>query len=256
MKIALIQTDTKWASPSDNALQASKLMDEAGQADLYVLPEMWDTGFCTDPEGMRTIDAEQSLSWMRQTAAQKCAAVCGSMATKVPGEDANQAPTWRNRMYFVRPDGSYDTYDKRHLFAHGGEDKAYKEGSKRVVAQWRGWRFMLTVCYDLRFPIWQRYRGDYDAIINVANWPLGRQTAWDVLARARAIENQCYFIGCNRTGQDSDNTYDGHSCIIGPDGQTVAQCAAGKHTATALLRLDELALHRQQFKFLDNRDNK
>lgn len=257
MKITIIQTDTHWMAHERNACEARKMIDKAETSDMYVLPEMWDTGFNTHPKEADAEAAQRSLQWMQATARETDAAICGSIAVMDGQDRAKGLRTYRNRMYFVRPDGTFTQYDKHHLFAHGGETRHFTAGGERVVAEWRGWRFMLLVCYDLRFPIWARYDGDYDAIINVANWPQSRQTAWDVLTRARAIENQCYLIGCNRAGHDPANTYAGHSRIIAPDGSIAAAAATGGQQAvSARISMEELAGHRRTFGFLNDRDNK
>lgn len=107
-----------------------------------------------------------------------------------------------NRMLFVYPSGECARYDKRHLFAPGGEADEYTPGDRRVVVTYRGVRFLLLVCYDLRFPVWSRSRDDYDAILCCASWPASRRDVWRTLLRARAIENQCFVAGANRTGRD------------------------------------------------------
>lgn len=107
------------------------------------------------------------------------------------------------------------------------------------------------------FPVWARYMGDFDAIIVTANWPYSRIAAWDILAKARAIENQCYVVACNRVGDDPNNNYVGHSVIIKPDGTVLASCAEDKHTIiTARMSIDELNSNRQLYRFLEDRDNK
>ena len=202
MKITIIQANTHWTAYKSNASDIEKIISSNADVDLYVLPEMWSTGFVVNTNDIPEEMAEYALAWMKNTAKKHNAAICGSIAVKdVDDENVNTETrkTFRNRMYFVKPDGSYSYYDKHHLFSHGGENKMFTPGNNRTVVEWRGWRFLLLVCYDLRFPIWARYNNDYDAIINVANWPQQRIAAWDILTRARAIENQCFFIGCNRT---------------------------------------------------------
>ena len=93
-------------------------------------------------------------------------------------------------MYFVKPSGEFIGYDKRHLFAPGGEARQYTPGDSRAVVEYGGVRFLLLVCYDLRFPVWSRCRGDYDAILCCASWPAPRREVWRTLLRARAIENR------------------------------------------------------------------
>ena len=102
-------------------------------------------------------------------------------------------------MYFVTPDGRAAVYDKHHLFGYGGEKLRFEAGDRRVVVEYGGVRFLLAICYDLRFPVWLRNRGDYDVMLLVASWPRQRRNAWDVLARARAIENQCYVLAAHTT---------------------------------------------------------
>lgn len=248
MKITLLQTDIAWKKPEENEVNAERMILSAPGADLYVLPEMWSTGFITDTEP-ETEEHGRSLQWMKDMASQSHAALCGSLAVKE--EDGN----CYNRQFFVQPDGNVSTYDKHHLFKYGGEDRYYQTGRRRTVVEWRGVRFLLVTCYDLRFPVWMRYQEDYDAIICVANWPESRQNAWQILTRARAIENQAYLIGCNRVGNDDYNHYRGCSAVISPIGKTLARCKANvQDTASFLLNLEEVRHKREKFKVLDERD--
>lgn len=248
MTISILQTDIAWAQPGHNAQQAEMLINECKGSDLYVLPEMWSTGFATSPEGIAETD-NRSLKWMQEIAEKKQAAVCGSLAIKdVDG-------TFRNRHYFVKPDTTYQFYDKRHLFSYGGEDKNYTRGENRVVVEYLGWRFLLLTCYDLRFPVWSRNRNDYDAIIYVANWPESRQQVWDTLLRARAIENQCYVIAANRVGKDKECSYAGGSCIIDAKGMTITDSRTAKEQMlTAELSKEKLEDFRNKFQVLKDRD--
>lgn len=252
MNVTVLQTDIHWASIAANTSAVDDMLDKAeargaAPADLYVLPEMWATGFhATSPQAACS---PLPLEWMQSAADRLRAAVCGSVAVKaVDG-------TFRNRQYFVLPDGSFYYYDKRHLFSYGGEDRFYKAGGKRTVAVYGGIRFLLLTCYDLRFPVWMRYDGDYDAIIVVANWPESRSHAWHTLLRARAIENQCYVIGANRTGCDPLCSYAGGSAIIDAKGLTLAQ-AEGKaqQAVSAAIDIEALRRFRSKFPVLDDRD--
>ncbi len=248
MKVTILQTDIAWNAPDANALRAEQLMKSAEGSDLYVLPEMWSTGFATQPEGIAETD-HRSYEWMQSIAQEKNAAVCGSVAIR------DTDSTYRNRMFFVKPDGSSQFYDKRHLFAFGGENQHYRRGERRVVVEYMGWRLLLLVCYDLRFPVWSRNMGDYDAMIYVANWPEARQEVWNALLRARAIENQCYVIGVNRVGNDPAARYVGGSVVIDAKGKTLAECPAAEETTiTADLSLDDLQRFRDKFRVLDDRD--
>ena len=218
MKVRLIQHDIAWGDPQANLHHLDTLLAGAHGADLYVLPEMFTTGFATLPDAtVETGEPCEGLRWMQRKAAELDAAIAGSIALALPSGKCV------NRFYFVRPDGSWEQYDKRHLFGYGGEGERFTGGDRRVVVEWRGVRFLLAVCYDLRFPVWLRSRGDYDAILLVASWPGVRRFAWDTLARARAIENACYVLAVNRVGSDPACEYDGGTSLIGPFGETLAQ---------------------------------
>ena len=247
VKVTIIQTDIKWDSIGDNIKSADTLLAGAPQSDVYVLPEMWATGFNVKPDD--SMFGDEPLEWMKHTAEKRQCAICGSLAVKTTGG------TLHNRLYFVLPDGSYYFYDKHHLFTYGGENKHFTPGNKRVVAEYKGVKFLLLTCYDLRFPVWSRYRDDYDAIILTANWPASRQEVWNILIKARAIENQCYVIGANRTGQDPTCNYIGCSAIIDAKGRVMEQAnGTGEQTVTADLNPGMLYEFRKKFPVLNDRD--
>ena len=218
MKITLIQSDIVWADPRANGEKLRKALATDPGAALYVLPEMFSTGFNSIAE-----ENGVTLGLMRELAALGNCAIAGSVAVR-EGESVY------NRFYFVKPDGSEEHYDKHHLFANGGEDKLCVPGCSRKVVEWRGMRFLLLVCFDLRFPVWARNRGDYDAILCVASWPALRRYHWDTLLKARAIENQSYMIGVNRVGSDPSCEYDGGSVILDPWGALLASCPDGSES--------------------------
>ena len=246
MKVSIIQHDIVWGNPAENRLRLQQQIEAQPGADLYVLTEMWSTGFAINPEGVAERD-EASLQWMKDMAVQQQAAIAGSLAIEQDG-------SFHNRLYFVKPDGVVEYYDKRHLFSYGGEDKYYSPGTERVVVEWKG-VFLLTVCYDLRFPVWMRYCNDYDAIICVANWPTVRIDSWQTLLRARAIENQCYVVGVNRIGKDPNCDYCGCSAIINPYGQTVVECERDKECSMeAVFDMEKLNAYRAKFPALKEKD--
>ena len=219
MKVSLLQTDIRWKDPEANRRRAEALIEALPPSDLIVLPEMFTTGFCPDPVGAAEPADSETLEWMRRMAASRRAAVAGSVATEQDGR-------YYNRFYFVEPDGRHAVYNKRHLFSFAGEHERYTPGTERVVVEYNGWRILLQVCYDLRFPVFSRNRNDYDMALYVANWPSVRVSAWNALLRARAIENQCYVVGVNRTGNDPALNYDGSSALIDYLGNTVTPVAA------------------------------
>ena len=248
LRVTALQVDINWCYALKNLERIEHLIREAVESDVYVLPEMFATGFCMEPwvpgvSGMAT----SSLDWMRQVAGERNCAVCGSLAVFEDGK-------YYNRFYFVTPDEVY-WYDKRHLFAYGGENRAYTAGTQRVVVTFRGWRLLLQVCYDLRFPVFARNRKDYDVILYVANWPHSRIGAWDVLLRARAVENQCYVVAANRVGADPHSLYSGHTVMLDAFGRTLADGEEGKESlVSATLDMDSLVAFRKKFPVLDDAD--
>ena len=264
MKVTILQTDIKWADPDANqkALESALLSSE--KADLYVLPEMWNTGFMAvnnenenQNEKLSPFTFHLSPFTLQELARRYDAAIAGSMDVEEDGKRYN-------RFYFVTPTDIY-TYDKRHLFSYAGEDKSFTAGKERTIVEWRGVKFLLQVCYDLRFPCFSRNKNlsyftshispSYDAIIYVANWPASRRRVWDVLLQARALENQCFVVGVNRVGDDPVCHYDGGSAIIDAKGKILAQVPDNTAaTATAILDMESLNAFREKFPVLQDAD--
>ena len=248
MKIALCQQDIIWADPEGNRCRLEPMLRSVRGADLILLPEMFSTGFATSPEGIAEDSPSESADWMKKMASELDCAVAGSIAVRENG-------LYYNRFCFVKPSGETVTYDKKHLFTYGGEHLRFTPGKERVTVEWRGLRFRLSVCYDLRFPVWLRNRGDYDVLLCVASWPSPRRGAWDALLRARAIENQCFVAAVNRTGDDPSCSYDGGSVVIDPYGKTLASCRDGRQECVCA-EADPAVLEsfRKSFPVLSDRD--
>ncbi len=254
MKVTLLQTNIRWMLPEENIREAQRLIAESDESDLYVLPEMWSTGFVTEPQGIACGESgNAAFEWMRTMATSRHCAISGSLAILL--DDGS----YRNRHYFVDGrNGQIAYYDKHHLFSYGHEDRYYTPGQQQVIVNYAGFRIQLLTCYDLRFPVWSRYATghEYDAILCVANWPENRQSAWQLLTRARAIENQCYFIGCNRVGSDPYSHYVGCSCVIDAYGKTLGQCHRHQEESlTVDIDLKELQRRRSKFRVLEDRDD-
>ncbi len=214
MKIALYQMDSVWEDAAENRHKAHVAIS-AANADLVVLPEMFATGFSTDPVRVAQKMDGETVTWLVNTAKEQKKALVTSVVIEEDGK-------YYNRLFFVFPDGSYQTYDKRHLFRMAGEHHNYTGGENRLIVEYMGWRIMPLVCYDLRFPVWSRNRGDYDMLIYIASWPDSRSYAWSSLLRARAIENLCYVAGVDRVGSDPVAKYSGDSAILDFKGMEVA----------------------------------
>lgn len=252
MKLCLLQTDIDWNDPFQNIINMECLLAAHPMSDFYVLPEMWCTGFNMQPDADTAEAGEAGLVRMEYIARQLNVTMAGSLPLRTP-----DGCGFTNTFILATPDKTY-RYDKYHLFTYGGEQRAYTAGSQRVVVEVKGWRVLLQVCYDLRFPVFSRSRsGDYDLILYVANWPASRQGAWDTLLRARAIENLAYVVGVNRVGTDPACTYGGGSAVISPRGETLV--SLGNKEAVGAITLgdddkDALDRFRKKFPALDDAD--
>lgn len=241
LNVVLVQTALQWQNPAANRQQLAEQISRIQGADIIVLPEMFTTGFSMQSQHIAEPEGD-TLGWLQHQAQQIGAAMVGSVATRTDKGCVN-------RCYFVTPEGHVTPYDKKHLFRMAGEHQAYIAGDQRVVVNWRGWRFLLQVCYDLRFPVFSRNCLDYDVVLYVANWPAARRHAWRTLLLARAIENQAFVLGCNRVGTDGNGIqYSGDSLIVDYLGQAVAdQAVAQPAVLRATLDYAQLKQYRQQF---------
>lgn len=247
MKIALVQNAPIKGNPDKNLAQLDPLIGNGCRADIYVLPEMFATGQYIDPAPVvQTMDGPV-VRWLQHKSANLNAAVCGTLPVVDNGHIYN-------RLCFAMPDGKMEYYDKHHLFSYSGEADNFTPGKERIIIEFRGLRILLLICYDLRFPIFSRNRDDYDAVFYPANWPDKRILAWDTLLRARAIENQCFAIGVNRSGSDEFGDYPGHSAIITPYGETLIQTDAEPQMICAELDMEQLARFRAKFPVLQDAD--
>ena len=249
LKIALIQSSLSWEDKRANLSMFSQKISEVepGQ-DIMVLPEMFSTGFSMKPELFAEPIDGQSVAWLREQAENANCVITGSIIIK-------EEDLYYNRLIWMRPDGSFEHYDKRHLFRYAKEHDHYVAGKERKIVKLNDWRINLNVCYDLRFPVWSRNRNDYDVLLNVANWPAKRSHPWKTLLRARAIENMCYVIGLNRVGDDGNGFFhSGDSAVIHPDGTAIEACSIREKTIHTTLSKEELISFRERFQFYKDAD--
>ncbi|QEW06770.1 amidohydrolase [Nitrincola iocasae] len=217
LRATLVQCDLRWENPVENCDRIDAMLGDTGSdvTDLIVLPEMFATGFTMNSREMaQPFDESDVVKWMSAQAIQRGCVITGSVAVK-------QNEEYYNRMIWATPDGELKFYDKRHLFRMAGEHQRYAMGQDRVVVELNGFRILLSVCYDLRFPVWLRQQSsseqpfEYDLLVCVANWPAPRAHPWRILLQARAVENLCYVIGVNRVGDDAKgNHYSGDSMLV------------------------------------------
>jgi predicted amidohydrolase len=242
LRVTLVQSELAWQDPAANRHRlAVHFRGLVGHTDLVVLPEMFSTGFSMAAAELAEDMDGPTIDWMREEAAALGCVIAGSLIVRDGGR-------CYNRLVWARPDGSLEHYDKRHLFRLAGEQEHYAAGSRRLVVALKGWRVCPMVCYDLRFPVWSRSRGDYDLLLYVANWPQRRALAWSTLLRARAIENQAYVVGVNRIGKDGNGTtYAGDSVALDFLGQPLSSEGGGDRVETAVLDLESLRAYRASF---------
>jgi predicted amidohydrolase len=253
LSVHLIQTPLHWEDPASNLrMLDGRITGLEDGAELVLLPEMFPTGFTMSPETCAGTMDGPVVRWMEEKARQKNIALAGSLPIR-------EGDAYFNRLLWVLPSGVAGYYDKRHLFAYGEEDRHYTAGEARLIARLKGWKVCLSVCYDLRFPVWLRQPKEeenrYDLLVCVANWPESRAEAWDTLLRARAVENQCFVAGVNRTGTDGSGVaYSGGSALIDPEGRELV--SGGSEAATVSAVLEEKAVQevRRRYPFLEDGD--
>lgn len=249
LRISLLQRDIRWEEKETN-LRAVRITLEklSGQTEIAVLPEMFSTGFSMQVERLAESNDGPTLSTLRQWSRELKIAVTGSfIACEKTGTGEKR---YFNRGFFITPEGECTCYDKRHLFRMGHEGLHYHPGEKRCIVQYRGWNIALFICYDLRFPVWCRNRENgYDLALFMANWPEQRREAWDILLKARAIENLSYVCGVNRIGTDGNGyRHSGGTAAISYKGEVMA--AAGdcsEEAITITLDKDKLNGFREKF---------
>ncbi len=261
LRISIIQSPLYWEDKKANLdMLQKKIAELPEKTELIVLPEMFSTGFSMNKESLAESMEGPTVEWMRSTAAEKGAIITGSIIAK---EDTEEKTTFYNRLIWMLPNGESGVYDKRHLFAYGKEDQHFSAGKKRLIASVNGWKINLIICYDLRFPVWSRQsrsrnshpEPEYDLLIVVANWPSVRSHAWKTLLQARAIENQCYVIGVNRTGIDGRGLqYAGESMIVGPLGEPLKILGEEEDIFSHTLDRENLEQVRLKFPFWRDAD--
>lgn len=250
MKVALVQSSIVWENPKSNRnFYEEKINALTEQVDLIVLPEMFTTGFTMNPSVVAETMQGETVQVLRSLAKAKKCAITGSLII-------NEGKNFFNRLVFVFPNGELQFYDKRHLFTLAGEDKVYTSGKEKLIVDYLGWKICPLVCYDLRFPVFARNTENYDLLLYVANWPKPRINAWDILIKARSVENMCYTIGVNRVGLDSNNLeYIGHSQVVDYLGDSILEPQESEAVFIVELNKDKMLETRKKLGFLNDLDS-
>lgn len=245
LKISCIQNDVTTRNPEANRRHLDKMLKSVENTDIIVFPETFTTGFPADPNEFAEEVGGPTMQWMREKAAENNCAVCGTIILKNNG--------FYNSFIWMEPDGRYHLYNKRHLFTMGGEI-GLNRGEERITIEYKGWRIRPFVCYDMRFPVWNRNsfkdgKYEYDLAVFTAEWPEKKSEVWNTLLRARAIENQAYIVGVNRVGIDDSNIkYKGETMILNMKGRVVAQATEGECVVTGEINMEDLVAFREYFR--------
>ncbi|MDR0364247.1 MAG: nitrilase family protein [Bacteroidales bacterium] len=248
--IAVVQDDIIWGKRDENFSHFERVLKKIPrEVMLTALPETFSTGFMAFPNEIPEEEESIVLSWLQEQTSRFGFAIATTAIV-------NRGGNLFNRFFFVEPNGNYTVYDKRHLFTLSVEKDLLTEGTERVVIDYLGWKIFPQICYDLRFPVWQRNVWndetgyEYDLMLLCANWPASRITAWNILLQGRAVENQCYVAAVNRVGKDGQKTeHNGHSKILDFKGNVLAHSENGREILIAVLQQKDLKKFRDKFPF-------
>ncbi len=253
LTISLVQINLYWEESKKNIEHIEDLLaKENPSTDLILLPEMFNTAFSMDSKSLAQNMNGEVVQQLKKWANTYQCAVVGSFICEEKGH-------FYNRLLFVEPEGKIHQYDKRHLFRMANEDQYFSSGKKRLVVDYKGWKILPLVCYDLRFPVWSRNQfqtnkkdicdAEYDLMLYIANWPKARVNAWDKLLSARAIENQAYVAAVNRVGLDGNKIeYNGHSTLIDAKGDYIIEPIENTASVTTMtISKKELEAFRKKF---------
>jgi len=244
LRVTIVQSALNWENVEANLTMFSNKLKAItpGSTDIIILPEMFGTGFTMNAAAVAQTMDGIALRWMKEMAAEKKCVITGSLVIKEENK-------FYNRLIWMRPDGTFEIYNKRHLFRMGEENNTYTTGNKKIIVSLKGWKICPLVCYDLRFPVWSRNVGDYDCLIYVANWPEVRNYPWKHLLIARAIENQAYVVGVNRIGKDGNGiSHSGDSAVMNAKGIVISKTNANEESVeTVILSYKELEEFRKVF---------
>ncbi|MCH2224164.1 MAG: nitrilase family protein [Crocinitomicaceae bacterium] len=253
LTITLVQADQKWENKTANFKHYKDLLKDCKVTDLIVLPEMFNTSFSMNTSLAEDFKTSESIIWLKQLAQEKNAAIYTSLMIK---ENRNHY----NRGVFIESNGNTYYYDKRKTFNLAGEGEHFTRGISPTIVNYKGWRFQLQICYDLRFPEISRNvlineMPSYDVLLYVANWPATRSAHWKTLLSSRAIENQSYVIGVNRIGKDGNNySYSGDSSLIDPLGNVNSPSGNRAIAVTYTINQKNLTAIREKLPFLRDQE--
>lgn len=256
LNVALFPQQIVWGNKAVNMDTLISICEKVHpDTDLLVIPETFSTGFPTgvDKEEIRQYaerNTGKTIETLKALSRKYGFAIAGSFIADTGGLLCNRA-------FFIEPNGDETFADKRHLFTMAGEHKIFSAGDKRLFVRYRGWNIAMILCYDIRFPVWCRNKGnEYDVLIAVANWPTTRVAAWNSLLIARAIENEAYMLGVDCKGTDNHGfEYDGSSAVIDFKGKQIGVTDQNTSLMYACLDAEKLASFRKKFPAWQDADS-
>jgi len=259
MRVALLQMDLAWEDWKANHAGAAKLLKRAADdgASLALLPEMFATGFSMDGAKIAQPAGGPTEQWLRGMARGLGLHLIAGLAETCDASGA-PSPLPCNNALWVTPEGDVSRFTKLHPFSFVGEDAHFSKGEKVVTWTIEGVRVTPLVCYDLRFAEPFRLAAEEtDLFAVVANWPERRRAHWQLLLKARAVENLCYVAGVNRVGEDGKgNRHMGDSSVTSPWGETLVSAAETETVLVADVDPAVVADAREKFPVLKDRRNR
>jgi omega-amidase len=242
LTVCQVQPDLVWEDIAANLDQLEGMIEQlTSKTDLIILPETFSTGFTMQSKLYAEEEDGKAVEWMKRIAREKQCHITGSIILQ-------EGEAIYNRLYWISPEGIEGHYNKRHLFRMGREHQHFVAGNERPVFKLGEFHFLPQICYDLRFPVYSRNRGDYEVLFYVANWPAPRHPVWETLLVARAIENQAYVLGTSRAGIDGEGVeHLGGSCVVDPKGKLIHCMDHQPGIQSSLLDLNEVKDFREKF---------
>ncbi|KAA0546657.1 carbon-nitrogen family hydrolase [Bacillus sp. BGMRC 2118] len=252
IKVSCVQFDIQFGNPQENYRIVKHKLSEAmmDKPDIIVLPELWTTGYDLTRLSEIADSNDETVEFLSAQAKEhNVYIVGGSIAKKTPSGVYNT-------MFAISNKGELlGEYSKLHLFKLMDEHLYLEAGESEGNFEIANTQCAGVICYDIRFPEWIRKHttNGAEVLFVVAEWPLPRLSHWRSLLISRAIENQCYVIACNRSGQDPNNVFAGHSMIIDPWGEVLAEAGEEESIIQADLDIEKVRTVRKHIPIFDDR---
>ena len=250
LEISVIQSNITCKNKSANLKNFDIQISNIKSSDIILLPEMFNAGFYPKDKTLSEKMDGETVTWMLQTSIKNKCSIAGTLMI-------SEGRKIYNRLVWVNNKQKVFFYDKVHLFSMAKEDKYINKGNKRLIIDDYGWKICPLICYDIRFPVFSRNNVNYDVLIYLANWPIARIEAWDILLKARSIENQCFTIGVNRIGTDNNQVkYNGCSAAYNYSGKKILSTKKNTSCVSSVkIYKSEIETYRKKMNFLNDMED-